>query len=196
MKSLAIERQFGSGGREIGRKVAQMAGIPFYDTELIIKAAEMKGVSLDLLKEYDEQRTGSILYNIALFASYSQDSRQNKIYEVCCKLQETIKSIEMQGPAVFIGRCSTEVLRDNPRAVRGYIYSSEEAKRLERIVRSEKVSEAEAKKLMEKKDRQRRDYFKFWTGKKWDDRNNYDLELNTSILSPEKCAVLLLCAME
>lgn len=196
MKSLAIEREFGSGGRDIGKKVAALAKIPYYDGEMLIKEAEAKGISLDLLKEYDEQKTGSILYNIALFANYNQDMNQSKIYEVCCGIQETIRNLEMQGPAVFIGRCSTEILRGNPQVVRAYIYSSEEQKRIDRIVRTEQVPPEEARKLMAKKDRQRSSYFRFWTQKKWEDRKNYDLELNTSELSPDACAQILLTAMK
>ncbi len=196
MKSLAIERQFGSGGREIGKMVAKMAGIPYYDGELMVKAARSRGVSLDLLKEYDEQKTGSILYNIALFANYNQDSRQSKIYSLFTELQKTIQSLELQGPAVFIGRCSTEIFHENPRVVKGYIYSSENEDRLRRIVKTEHVARKDAEKMMEKKDRQRREYFKFWTGKKWESRDNYDLELNTSTISPSKCAELLLEAMK
>ena len=69
MKSLAIEREFGSGGREIGMRVAELAGIPYYDGELLIKAAEAQGVSIELLKTYDEQRTGKSNYDILLNTS-------------------------------------------------------------------------------------------------------------------------------
>ncbi len=196
MKTLAIEREFGSGGREIGKRAAALAGIPYYDGEMLIKEAELKGVSLDLLEEYDEQKTGSILYNIALFANYNQDMNQSKIYEMCCGMQETIRELEMQGPAVFIGRCSTEILKDNPNVVRTYLYSSEEETKIERIMRTEEVTREEARKLMAKKDRQRSSYFKFWTQKKWDDRRNYDLELNTAEFSPDICAQILLAAMK
>lgn len=196
MKTLAIEREFGSGGREIGKRAAALAGIPYYDGEMLIKEAELKGVSLDLLEEYDEQKTGSILYNIALFANYNQDMNQSKIYEMCCGMQETIRELEMQGPAVFIGRCSTEILKDNPNVVRTYLYSSEEETKIERIMRTEEVTREEARKLMAKKDRQRSSYFKFWTQKKWDDRRNYDLELNTAEFSPDICARILLAAMK
>lgn len=196
MKSLAIEREFGSGGRDIGKRVAQLAGIPYYDGQMLIKEAEAKGVPLDLLEEYDEQKTGSILYNIALFANYNQDMNQSKIYEVCCGIQDTIRDLEMQGPAVFIGRCSTEILRGTPDVLRAYIYSSEEEKKIQRIVRTERVTEEEARKLMAKKDRQRSAYFKFWTRKKWEDRRNYDMELNTAELPPEICAEIFLAAMQ
>ena len=196
MKSLAIEREFGSGGREVGMIAARMAGIPYYDGELLVKAARERGVSLELLQEYDEQRTGSILYNIAQFASFGQDVRNSSMYKLCHEMGETIRQIAMRGPAVFIGRCSTEVLRENGRTVRAYIYCSEGKKRLERVMRTEQVTETEAKRLMEKKDRQRMDYFKFLTGRKWEDRANYDLEINTSAFSPENCARILLQAME
>lgn len=194
-KSLAIEREFGSGGREIGKMVSEMAGIPYYDGNLMVKVAKEKGISLDLLKEYDEKNTGSILYNIALFASYNQGTNQSKIYELYYEVQKAIKNLAKSGPAVFVGRCSTELLKDSGRAVSVYIYSSDTKKRIDRIMRTESVSESEAKKLMERKDRQRSDYFKYWTEKNWKDRGNYDMELNTSTLPPEECAQILLRAM-
>ena len=194
-KSLAIEREFGSGGREIGRMVAEKAGIPYYDGNLMVKVAKEKGLSLDLLKEFDEKNTGSFLYNIALFASYNQGTNQSKIYELFYEVQKAIKDLAKKGPAVFIGRCSTEILKESGRSLSVYIYSSDQAKRIERIVRTESVTETEARKMMERKDRQRSDYFKYWTEKNWKDRGNYDMELNTSTLPPEECARILLCAM-
>lgn len=194
MKLLTIEREFGSGGREVGKLVAKKAGIPYYDGELLIKETERRGVSLDLLKEYDERKIGSILYNIALLANYGQDTKQDKIYQMCERLQDTIHSLAMQGPAVFIGRCSTEILK-NDGAVRAYIYCSDEKKRRDRVMNIEKVGASEAKKLMERRDQQRHDYFKYWSGKNWSDRKNYDLELNTGTLSIQACADILLEAM-
>lgn len=139
MKSLAIEREFGSGGREIGMRVAELAGIPYYDGELLIKAAE--------------------------------------------------------GPAVFIGRCSTVILGESPRVLKSFIYSSDTEKRVERIIRTENVSETDAKYLMQKKDRDRKNYFHFWTQKEWADKSNYDILLNTSGVSTEACAQMLLAAI-
>ena len=147
MKSLAIEREFGSGGREIGKRVAEKAGISCYDGSLIAQVAESKGLSLDMLKEYDEKRTGSVLYNIGLLASYNYNRNNSQAVELYYELQNTIKALEMQGPAVFIGRSSTEILRDNPRTVRVFIYSSDMDKRIDRIVRTENVTPEQAKKM-------------------------------------------------
>lgn len=100
MKSLAIEREFGSGGREIGMRVAELAGIPYYDGELLIKAAEAQGVSIELLKTYDEQRTGSFLYDIAAFSDYARN-RKNTVYELFEGIRRTMVNIELKGPAVY-----------------------------------------------------------------------------------------------
>lgn len=195
MKSLAIEREFGSGGREVGLKVAETAGISYYDSNLLDKVTERYGESANILNSYDEKWTGSLLFNISMAAGYSQGNDQSKIYQMGYEVGETIQRLQREGPSVFIGRCATHILKNNPNVLRVFIYSSDEKKRIQRIVETEKVSEAEARKMIDKRDKARRNYFKFWTQKDWGDRGNYDLELNTSILSTDECAKILLYAM-
>lgn len=190
MKSLAIEREFGSGGREIGIMVAQKAGIPYYDGELIKKAAEAQGVSSGMLEEFDEKYSGSFLHDFAAYMNYAQGA-SNTVYDLFCGLQRTILRLEQESPAVFIGRCSTEILKERPNILRVYIYSSNLQKKLARVMKKEGVGQGEAEALMEKKNRQRKNYFKYWTKKEWSDRNNYVLALNTSSLSTEECADIL-----
>lgn len=196
MKSLAIEREFGSGGREIGMKVAESLGIPYYDTNLLLKAAEEYGLSVGELQDYDEKWTGSFLYQIAMAANYTQGADQSQIYKVQYSVKETIKKLEAKGPSVFIGRCATEILKYHPQVVRVYIYSSSEQKKINRIMQTEGLSEYEAKRLKDKKDKSRKTYFKFWTEKEWSDRKNYDMELNTGMLSVEECTDILLHMMQ
>lgn len=195
MKSLAIEREFGSGGREVGMKVAEAAGIAYYDGNLLEKVTERYGESANILNTYDEKWTGSLLFNISMAAGYSQGNDQSKIYQMGYEVGETIQRLQREGPSVFIGRCATHILKNNPNVLRVFIYSSDEKKRIQRIVETEKVSEAEARKMIDKRDKARRNYFKFWTQKDWGDRGNYDLEMNTSILSTDECAKILLYAM-
>lgn len=195
MKSLAIEREFGSGGREIGMKVAKEAGISYYDSNLLDKVTERYGDSAHMLNVYDEKWTGSLLFNISMAAGYSQGNEQSKVYQMGYEVADTIKRLHRNGPCVFIGRCATDILKDTNNTLRVFIYSSDEKKRIKRIVETENVSEAEARKMMDKRDRARRNYFRFWTQKDWADRDNYDLELNTSMLSTEECARILLYAM-
>lgn len=195
MKSLAIEREFGSGGREVGMKVAKEAGISYYDSNLLDKVTERYGDSAHMLNVYDEKWTGSLLFNISMAAGYSQGNEQSKVYQMGYEVADTIKRLHRNGPCVFIGRCATDILKDTNNTLRVFIYSSDEKKRIKRIVETENVSEAEARKMMDKRDRARRNYFRFWTQKDWADRDNYDLELNTSMLSTEECARILLYAM-
>ncbi|CVI73729.1 MAG TPA: cytidylate kinase-like family protein [Candidatus Anaerobutyricum stercoris] len=195
MKSLAIEREFGSGGREVGMKVAEAAGISYYDGNLLEKVTERYGESANILNTYDEKWTGSLLFNISMAAGYSQGNDQSKIYQMGYEVGETIQRLQRESPSVFIGRCATHILKDNPGVLRVFIYSSDEKKRIRRIVETENVSESEAKKMMDKRDKARRNYFRFWTQKDWADRGNYDMELNTSVLSTDECAKILLYAM-
>lgn len=192
MKTLAIEREFGSGGREIGMKVAEAAGIPYYDSNLLVEAAKRYGISIGKLQDYDEKGSGSIMYNLFLAANYMQGVDMSEVYEIQYQVKETIKLLELEGPAVFIGRCATEILKYHENVVRVYIYSSSDRKRINRIMETEGVSEEEARQLMEKKDRSRRNYFRSFTQKDWRDRKNYDLELNTDMISADDCADLLL----
>lgn len=192
MKSLAIEREFGSGGREIGMRVADAAGIPCYDSSLLVEAAKRYGISIGKLQDYDEKGGGSMLYNLMRAANLCQEKETSEMYEIQYGVKETIRRLEAEGPAVFIGRCATEILKYRPDVVRVYVYSSNEQKKINRIVRTEGVKKDEAKWMMERKDRSRRNYFRFFTEKDWQDRGNYDLELNTDMISVEECADILL----
>ncbi|MGN1248799.1 MAG: AAA family ATPase [Candidatus Spyradocola sp.] len=196
MKTLAIERQFGSGGREIGRLVARTANLPYYDSELLRSAARAKGLPIDELLACDEQRTGSLLYDIVAFTDAAQFQGNRTVYELFDGVAHTVQQLHRSGPAVFVGRCTTDILREEKNVLRVFVYASDPADRVRRVMRTECVSEHAALRLMDKKDRQRRNYFKYWTRKEWLDRNNYDLELNTSALPPEACAKILLAAMD
>ena len=114
MKSVAIEREFGSGGRDIGIRIAKEAQIPYYDGQLLIEAAKGYGIEIATLKEFDENKVGSFLYNIAMMAGDNQYENMAKINEIFYGMKETIKNLHAEGPAVFIGRCSTEILKSHP----------------------------------------------------------------------------------
>ena len=196
MKSVAIEREFGSGGRNIGIHIAKEAQIPYYDGELLVEAAKGYGIEIGTLKEFDENKVGSLLYNIAMMAGYNQYENMSKINEIFYGMKETIKNLYKDGPAVFIGRCSTEILRPCEDVVRIFVKCSDKEKRINRILENENVdTEAKARRLMEKKDWGRERYFKFWTKKNWKDEKNYDLVFDTAKLSLEECTDILLKKM-
>ena len=126
MKSLAIEREFGSGGREVGLKVAETAGISYYDSNLLDKVTERYGESANILNSYDEKWTGSLLFNISMAAGYSQGNDQSKIYQMGYEVAETIQRLHRNSPCVFIGRCATDTLKNDKNVLRVFIYSSDE----------------------------------------------------------------------
>lgn len=196
LKSIAIEREFGSGGRDLGIRIAQKTGIPYYDSEILMKTAKEYGIEIDTLREYDENKVGSLLYNIAMAANYNQYENMAKINEIFYGLKETVKKIHENGPAVFIGRCSTEILRDYPDVIRIFVKCTERERRIRRVFEKEDVDTMQkARRLMDKKDQRRERYFKFWTKKNWKDEENYDQILDTAKSSIEECAELLIKKM-
>lgn len=193
MKIITIDREYGSGGREVGRIISEKTGITCYDNHLIMEAAENFGLSVGMMKDYDEKNIGSTLYNIAMIASnMKMDGESNKTYEIYYAIAETVRRIAAQGPAVFIGRCAGEALKENKNVVNAFIYTSDWEKRKKRIVELDGVSESNAEYALKKRDKQRKSFYEFYTGKKWGERQNYDLMLNTAKLGYETCADVLI----
>lgn len=194
MRSIAIEREFGSGGREVGRLVAEKLGMPFYDGELLLSTAERSGLDLGQLRNFDERQAGSLLFDLALAGNPNSYSLRTRLYEMFEALQSTIRQLAQKEPTVFIGRCSTEALsgRDGgPRALRVFIYASDQVSRCRHVMETEKVDEQDARSLMRHRDKEREQYFRYFTRKSWGDRANYDIQLNTSVLSAQQCADIL-----
>ena len=196
MKSVAIEREFGSGGRDIGICIANEAQIPYYDGQLLVEAAKRYGIEIATLKEFDENKVGSLLYNIAMMAGYNQYENMAKINEIFYGMKETIKKLYANGPAVFIGRCSTEILKSCGDVVTVFVRCSDKEQRVQRVFDKENVDTMQkARRLMDRKDWDREKYFKFWTKKDWKVEKNYDLVLDTAKLSLEECSKILLKKM-
>lgn len=114
MKSVAIEREFGSGGRDIGIRIAKEAQIPYYDGQLLIEAAKGYGIEIAALKEFDENKVGSFLYNIAMMAGYNQYENMAKINEIFYGMKETIKNLHAEMVRRFLRKMfyrNFEILR-------------------------------------------------------------------------------------
>lgn len=193
MKTITIDREYGSGGREVGKIIAEKIGIPCYDNRLILEAAENFGLNVGMMKDYDEKNIGSTLYNIAMIASnMKMDGENNKTYEIYYAISETVRQIAVQGPAVFIGRCAGEALKEHKNVVNAFIYTSDLEQRKQRIVALDGVSEGNAEYALKKRDKQRKAFYEFYTGKKWGEMRNYDILLNTGTLGYETCADVLI----
>lgn len=172
---ITIGREYGSGGRFIAQKVAEKLGINFYDNELLAKASEGSSLSETVCKHYDEKKDGFIGANIGLY-SYDMSLGQ----KVFLAQFEAIKRIAENESCVIVGRCADYVLNDHPNLASIFICAPMEDK-VKRSVKYYGLPEAKAESMINKKNRQRKGYYNFYTDKDWGKASNYDLCINSKI---------------
>ena len=192
MKTITIDRTFGSGGREVALRISKITGVPYFDNEIILKAAEDFGVDVGVLKNYDENYVGSLIYNLSMFSA-SNEYEQSAIYRTYFAVSETMRKLcKENGGGIFIGRCADVILNEIYPTVRAFIYSSSMEKRIERTLELEDVTRNKAETFIQRKDKQRRNYYQFFTDNKWGAPTNYDLMLNTATIDYDKCAQIII----
>lgn len=189
---ITIGREYGSGGREIGKLVADKLGVPFYDKEILTRAAEESGLCHELLERHDEKNTVSGMLagsaGAGLHVGAGGMGLQMPLNQRVFLAQfDAISKIASEGPGVIVGRCADYVLKDRPGVIHIFIYASEE-RRVARIMRVEKVDRERARELIRKTDRQRRSYYNFFADGNWGMRSNYDLMIRTDGRRPEEVA--------
>ena len=183
---ITIGRQFGSAGREIGEKVAQRLGIPFYDKELLSRAAKESGFCEEMLASHDERPTNSFLYNLVM-DTYSFGYNSSSFvdmpisHKVFLAQFDTIKKIANEGPCVMVGRCADYALEGYDNVVNIFIYADLEA-RIRRVARIYDLKDSKAKEIILKTDKKRASYYNYYTNKTWGDVKGYDLCLNSAKL--------------
>ena len=185
---VTIGRQFGSGGREIGEKVAEHFGIKCYDKELLSRAAKESGFCEEMIQNHDERPTNSFLYNLVM-DTYSFGYNASSFvdmpisHKVFLAQFDTIKKIAEEGPCVIVGRCADYALTDFDNVINLFIFGDEECK-IKRIKeRFEDVkTDDQARDMMNKKDKQRQSYYNYYSSKKWGRADSYDLCINSSVL--------------
>lgn len=187
-KIIAISRQFGSGGRTVGKLVAQKLGIPCYDQEIIEKIAEESGFCPEFIKERGEYASsGSWLANAFSDRDYYGNSIQDKVWFAQRKV---ILELAEKGPCVIVGRCADYVLEDGYDCLKVFIHADMQA-RAKRIVEQYGENTQSPERRLRDKDKRRAAYYNFYTDRKWGDLNNYDICLSTSALGIEKCAEII-----
>ncbi len=197
---ITIGRQFGSGGREIGEKVAEYFGIKCYDKELLSRAAKESGFCEEMIQNHDERPTNSFLYNLVM-DTYSFGYNSSSFvdmpisHKVFLAQFDTIKKIAHEGPCVIVGRCADYALSENPDCIHLFIYADEETK-VKRIMEKYNLTENKAKDMILKKDKQRQSYYNYYSSKKWGRADSYDLCINSSILGLEGTVKLIVQYIE
>ncbi len=197
---ITIGRQFGSAGREIGKRISEHFDIPFYDKELLSRAAKESGYCEEMIKNHDERPTNSFLYNLVM-DTYSFGYNASSFvdmpisHKVFLAQFDSIKAIADEGPCVIVGRCADYALADYDNALHLFIYGEEEDK-IARIMERYEMTEPKAKELMMKKDKQRQSYYNYYSSKKWGRADSYDLCINSSILGIDGTVKLILQYIE
>ena len=196
---ITIGRQFGSGGRDVGEKVAKYFNIPFYDKELVEMAAQKSNLSHEALKEVDEHATNSFLYSLAS-GNYSLRGINAPIYyempindKLFIAQAEVIKEVSNKGPCVIVGRCADYVLEDeeNVDLLNVFIYGSVDY-RAKRVMEALGLSQSKARDKVLKTDKQRRTYYDYYTSKDWGVMSNYDVCVNTEAFGIDGAADLII----
>lgn len=192
LRTITIERQYASGGREIGKKLSQKLGIPYYDGQLLMMAAEKYGLNPGEVRANDEKVNRSLLYSVAAAVeNFRGNDRGMLPYRIYQAQAETIRRLILEGPCIFIGRCAGEVLKDKRRSLHVFIYASSMADRRERANKADRIPMTDADSYIRMKDKQRKDYYKMYAEKEWGDPLNYDLCLNSSSLGYDGCVELI-----
>lgn len=197
---ITIGRQAGSGGREIGRKVAEYFGIPFYDKELLTRAAKESGFCEEMIEVHDERPTSSFLYNLVM-DTYSFGYNASSFvdmpisHKIFLAQFDTVKKIAAEGPCVIVGRCADYALSDQQNVLNLFIYADESFK-LPRLMDSLQLNEQKAKDKMNKTDKQRQSYYNYYSSKKWGRADSYDLCINSGKLGIEGTVKLIVQAIQ
>lgn len=192
---ITISREFGSGGRLLAQMVAEKLGIPFYDRQIIKMVAEKSGICLDIVEETGEYKASNWFLGTAIPNVYTGNVMDmlSPIDRVYIFQSEVINSIAAQGPCVIVGRSANYILKDRTDVLNVFIHS-DEAHKLERIAEVNGLAEKEARKLMEKKDKQRASHVKHYTDQIWGQLRNYHLTLDSGALGLDKCCELIIKA--
>ncbi len=192
---ITIGRQYGSGGRAIGKALAALLNVPFYDKELITLACEQSGISRELLESYDEQPTNSLLYSLSMgnFALANPGAASLDLplnHKVFLAQFDAIRKLADQGSCVIVGRCADYVLAEYPHVLNVYIYAPLE-KRVERIMQRSDMTQKAAQTAVEKTDKKRANYYSFYTNKRWGAAESYHLCLDSSAVGEENAAQII-----
>ena len=202
-KSIVIDREYGSGGREVARILSEKLGMEFYDGNLLVLAGKEYGIDLGTLQTYDEKGVGSLLHDLSLvrnsgFGSTVYGSTVNEApFQVYSAQSRLVQQLVAKGPAIFLGRCTGQILKTEARVpfVHAFIYASNMQDRIDRARNVDGVEASRIEAYIKRRDNQRKNYNKFFTDKTWGDRDNYDLLLNTSALGYEGAAAAIMAVM-
>ncbi len=190
---IAIEREYASGGTEIGKLVGDILDISCYGKEIPELTSQRIEMPIERVLELEENATGSLLYSLSRMTTsfISSGKREVNSFEtVILEEMETIRKLSGNGPAVFVGRSATKALSDRNDVLKVFIHASMDF-REKRGTKVYKVCKSEIKDIIKKHDKRRASYYKENFGTDWKNYSDYDLVLDSSVLGIEKCATVI-----
>ena len=178
---IAIGRQFGSGGHDIGKALAEKLGYDFYDAEIIQMTAGTTGYTPEFVKKNEEIMTNSLLYDLVnqmyLNTDRQDEAPKDKIFEAECQV---VRNLAKKGNCVIVGRCADYVLRNSGNCLKVF-FSAPLVSRIRRVAQRQNISEGEAKATVQKNEKLRADNYRYYTRRMWGAAGNFDLSLNTDL---------------
>ncbi len=196
---ITVSREYGSGGREIGEKLAMELGIPYYDKQIIDKAAKETGFCTEFIEKEEQRVTSSLLFNLAtnayslgnITSGYNQ-SLSDQVFQAEAKV---IKDLASEGSCVIVGRCADYILKNQFPCFNVFICADFE-KRCERAVAKYGVDKSSVNDIVKKTDKARIRHNQFYGSQDWGDARNYDITLNSGTVGIENAIQILKAAIE
>lgn len=193
---ITIGRELGSGGRTIGKIVAQKLGIDYYDYEIIDETAKKSGFSTDFVQQSEQRVTSSLLYNLALGSTYGMSpygraGGVNLETQIFLTQQKVIREMAEKGSCVIVGRCADYILKEYDNVFKVFVYADLEHRR-KHLVENYGYKPELTLKEIKKADKRRSGHYLTFTEQHWGHRQNYDLMVNSGLFGPEKSAELII----
>ncbi len=196
-KIITIGRQYGSGGRALGKMLSEMLNIPLYDKELVELAAKESNVSLEAVKEIDERTSSSLLYSLVTGGWGARGLSAPLFYEMPINDKffiaqaKVIKELAQKGDCIIVGRCADYVLADTDHDVFNVFVYADMDYRINFAVENLDVKPEKAKDTINKTDKQRKTYYDYYTDKSWGEMTSYDLCINVAKTNMDKAAKIV-----
>lgn len=192
---ITISRQYGSGGRTIGEKLAKKLDIPYYDKELISRAAKESGFSESAFENAEKKATNSLLYSIAMGMNaygnrdlgFTHLSLDDQVY---IAQSNVIRKVAQEGPCVIVGRCADYVLNDLPNVIHVFIWADLDYRK-ERAVKVYNMPEEKIEENILKMDKQRANYYNYHATEKWGRAENYHLSIRSDFVGVDNAVRLI-----
>ena len=184
---ITISREFGSGGRTIGQKVAERLGIPGYDQDLLDRIAGESGLTKEYIEERTENTKRSWFANAFADRSLRSMSTQDYVWSIQKKI---VLDVAEKGPCVIIGRCADYILKDKADLLKVFITASVEDRAKRVVEKYGETGDAVEQRLREK-DISRSSYYRFYTDVEWGICKNYDLSLNSGMIGIDRCVDII-----